>query len=265
MATTAQNDIVARVTALLRPRDDVEALWLSGSLGADEGDDFSDVDFLLLVPADAIGALPGRLKAAMMAAFDPVFVNDLFGRVLNFITPDWARFDLALVTPPELARFDAARLRPLFNKGEHQPPMHAIAPYAPAPAAIEKLCAEFLRVAGLSAVALGRGEYDVGLNGVDLLRRMTIDLMLEANAVPPAQRGGALKRAPFLAAEQRAALAAVPAAGADRAGIVAATEAFARIFLPRAKALCEATGAAWPARFEAATRAYLKRQAHVEI
>jgi predicted nucleotidyltransferase len=259
MPTQTQRDLIERISALLHARDDVEALWLAGSLGAGEGDEFSDVDFLVLVAPDNIAALPEALKAQIRDAFAPVFVNDIFGRVLNFIAPDWARFDLSLVTPPELTRFDAAALKPLFNKCPHSPPSQPETPYAPNPQIVEKLCTEFLRVLGLSVVGLGRAEYDVLLNGLDHLRRMTLDLMLEENGVPPAKRGGALKRYPFLTAAQRADLASIPAAGADRASIVAANEAFARVFLPRAKALSAKTGAAWPDAFEAATRAYLAR------
>jgi predicted nucleotidyltransferase len=254
-----QQKIVDRIAALLKSRDDVEALWLSGSLGAGEGDEWSDVDFLVLSPQDKIAALPEALKAQMRDAFQTVFSNDIFGRVLNFIAPDWTRFDLNLVTPPDLARFDAGALKPLFNKGTHTPPVQPLASYAPPAATVEKLSTEFLRVLGLSSVALGRGEYDVLLSGLDLLRRMTIDLMLEENAVPPARRGGALKRNPFLSDAQRADLAQIPAAGADRRSLMAAHEAIARIFLARAKTLCTRTGAAWPDRFERATRTHLMK------
>ena len=95
------------------------------------------------------------------------------------------------------------------------------------------------------------------LSGLDHLRRMTIDLMMEENAVPPARRGGVLKRYPFLRADQRAGLTSIPAAGADRDSVIAAYENFARVFIPRAKALCTRIGAPWPETFEIATRAYL--------
>jgi predicted nucleotidyltransferase len=259
MHTQAQRDVFERVSTLLRARDEVEALWLSGSLGIGEGDEFSDVDFLVLTPPDKIAALPEALKAQMRDEFRTVFVNDIFGRVMNFITPDWTRFDLNLVTPQDLGRFDSAMLKPVFNKGPHAPPSLPHTAYRPHPLAVEKLCTEFLRVLGLSAVGLGRGEFDVLLSGLDHLRRMTIDVMLEENAVPPAKRGGALNRYPFLNAEQRAALASIPPAGADRISIVAAHEAFARIFIPRAKALSTRIGAAWPQAFEEATRVSLNR------
>lgn len=264
MHTQSQRDVIERVSEMLKPRGDVDALWLSGSLGMGEGDEFSDVDFLVLTSADKIGVLADALKTEMRAAFATVFVNDIFGRVLNFITPEWTRFDLNLVTTPELVRFDATLLKPLFNKGSDAPPSPPGTPYAPNPLAVEKLCTEFLRVLGLSAVGLGRGEYDVLLSGLDHLRRMAIDLMMEENAIPPARRGGALKRYPFLTADQRADLASIPPTGADPASVIVANEAFSLIFLPRAKALCTRIGAAWPEAFETATREYLKR-AGVEI
>lgn len=259
MHIQSQRDVIERIAAVLEMRDDIEALWLAGSLGAGDGDEFSDVDFLVLTSADKIAALAEALKPHLRDAFSAVFVNDIFGRVLNFITPEWTRFDLTLVAPPELTRYDSTALKPLFNKGPHAPPAQPPAAYAPAPAAVEKLCTEFLRVLGLGAVGLGRGEYDVLLHGLDHLRRMTIDLMLEENAVPPAKRGGALKRYPFLTPAQRADLASIPAAGADRDSIVAAHKAIARVFIPRAKALCTRTVVEWPEAFETATLKHLAR------
>ena len=118
---------------------------------------------------------------------------------------------------------------------------------------------------GLAPVALGRGEYEVCLSGVDQLRRMTIDLMLEENAVPPARRGGALRRNPLLTEEQRRALAAIPPQSADRASLLAVNAAFVAVFLPRARRLAAQVGAAWPEALEAATRRRLREALGVEI
>lgn len=50
---------------------------------------------------------------------------------------------------------------------------------------------EFFRVLGLSVVAMGQEEYVLGLQGGDILRRLTVDLMLEENGIGPIERGGA--------------------------------------------------------------------------
>ena len=118
---------------------------------------------------------------------------------------------------------------------------------------------------GLSVGAMGREEYQLALNGIDLLRRMTMDLMLEENGVSPARRGGALHRNPFLTPEQRAELAALPPLSADRASVIETNRAFAAIFLPRAHRLAARIGMTWPAEFEDATRRHLKQGLGLEI
>jgi hypothetical protein len=109
-------------------------------------------------------------------------------------------------------------------------------------------------------VALGREEYILGLSGLEILRRLTVDLMLEENGVGPAERGGALHRNPFLTKEQRSELASLAPVVADRDGLIAANRALAAIFLPRARQLAARTGTAWPSIFEAATRRSLQER-----
>jgi hypothetical protein len=117
---------------------------------------------------------------------------------------------------------------------------------------------EFLRVLGLSPVAFGRREHLVSLGGVELLRRMAIDLLLDLNGVSPETRGGALRRNPFLTGEQLAALEAVPPVAATHDSLLAANRAIAAIFLPAARQLAAEVGAEWPVALEAATRRRLE-------
>jgi hypothetical protein len=89
--------------------------------------------------------------------------------------------------------------------------------------------------------------------------------MLEENGVGPAQRGGALRRNPFLTADQRAELAAIPPISAERRSVLAANRVLAAIFLPRARRLAESIGMAWPTEFEDATRRNLKLKLDLDI
>jgi hypothetical protein len=95
--------------------------------------------------------------------------------------------------------------------------------------------------------------------GVELLQRTTVDLMLEENRIPPAARGGALHRNPFLTDAQRAEVEGGPPLSATHDSVLAANRYIASIFLPRAKRLAAEIGAVWPAAFEAATRRSLQR------
>lgn len=266
MITVEQHQLIGQITQFLLRDDDIEAVWLAGSLGAGRGDEFSDVDLVVVAKDGIAREVSARLTAIVTEAVQPVFLNRLFGgRVLNVVTPDWRRFDLSIIQREELARFDARELKPVFNKGESEPQPRSLPAYRPSPEAVLNVVNEFLRVLGLAHVAIGRHEWEVALAGLDLLRRLTYDLMLEENAIHPAHRGGALHRNPLLTQDQRAEFASQPPVGPDRASIVAASEALAQIFLPRAKRLAAEIGTTWPTAFEEATRRKLLHALHMRI
>jgi predicted nucleotidyltransferase len=266
MPTPDQQHLIDEIARRLDAEPGVEALWLAGSLGKGQGDAFSDVDLLVLVADGAAAEVSAWLARDLVPALAVVLVNSLYGgRVLNMVTADWARFDLTLVQREDLQRYDASALTPIFNKGGSNPPVQPQTPYRTSPAELSKLVNEFLRVIGLTPVAMGREEYQLALNGVDLQRRMTMGLMLEENSVSPAARGGALHRNLLLTAEQRDALQALPTIAAERSSILAGNIAFATLFLPRARRLAAEIGMDWPTNFEDATRRRLKRTLGLDL
>lgn len=255
--STAQQILIKRITAVLSGDAAVDAIWLAGSLGQGGGDAFSDVDMLVLVADGNAPAVAERYAGDLSAIAKTVLVNTIAGRVVNAVTADWDRFDLTFIEPGELDRYDGSKLSPLFNTSGREPPIQDPRVYRTHPQTLNRLVAEFFRVLGLSVVALGREEYLVCLMGTDLLRRMTLDLMLEENGIDPAERGGALRRNPFLTAEQREALEALPVVAAKRESIMAVNTALAEIFLPRAKRLAADIAMDWPHALEDATRRHL--------
>lgn len=258
--TREQQALIDAISGLLHEDPGIEAAWLAGSLGRAAGDAFSDVDIVALVRPPARGADVGRRYVGEVARIaPPLLVNPLFGaRIINVVTSGWDRFDISFVEPDDLARYDAAKLTLLFNDGDRTPPLKDSAPYQPSAQAVLALANEFLRVLGLLVVAEGRREWVLALAGTDILRRLTLDLMLEENGVGPDDRGGALRRNPFLTANQRRALEALSPVGADRESLLVANRELAALFLPIARRLAERTGAEWPAEFEAATRRHLQ-------
>jgi predicted nucleotidyltransferase len=265
--TPEQQALIEAIVRVLEADADVEAAWLSGSLGRGAGDAFSDVDVTaLVVPASRPDAVGRRYVQAVAGIAPPLLVNPLFGaRVVSVVTADWARFDLSFLGSDELSRLDGSRLRVLFNKGRQSPTARPRTPYAPSARTVLDLTNEFLRVVGLLVVADGRREWLLALSGTDILRRLTLDLMLEANGVSPEDRGGALKRNPFLTAGQRRALENLPPVAANRESLFEANRELARLFLPLARRLAEETGAAWPAEFEAATRRHLRDRLGLDL
>ena len=151
-------------------------------------------------------------------------------------------------------------MRPMFSRSQAQPPVRNAEPYRTSADTLRALVEEFIRVLGLAPVGIGRGEHIVALSGVELLRQMALNLMLEENGVSQSDRGGALRRNPLLTAEQRGELESVPPVWAGRESILAAQARLARIFLPRARRLAANIGMAWPQAFEDATRRHLEAE-----
>lgn len=257
--TAEQRALAEAIGAVLAEDPAIGAAWLGGSLGRGAGDEFSDVDVVALVTGGSAAATGLRYASDLGGIAEPVLINPLFGgRVVSVVTDDWRRFDITFVEPGDLARFDAAHLRTLFNRGDWAPPRREPTPYRATPEAVRSRVEEFLRIAGLSVVAVGRGEFVLALSGFDIQRRLTVELMLEANGIGPADRGGALKRNPFLTPEQRRALEGLSPLRADRESVLRGTSELAAVFLPLARRLTEATGASWPSALESATRRHLE-------
>lgn len=265
--TPEQSALLSAIAAALEADPEIQAAWLGGSLGRGAGDAFSDVDLVALTEAGAAARVGQRYAAEDAGRIAPaVLVNALFGgRVVNVVTEDWRRFDIAFVEPGELCRYAARDLTPLFNRGDLGPPDVAPAPYVTAPETLRAHVNEFLRILGLLVVAAGREEWTLAMTGTEMLRRLTLEVMLEENGVGPAARGGALRRNPLLDEAQRAELAGLSPIGPDRDSVIAANVQIAAIFLPRARRLAQRIGMAWPEAFEAATRRSLRARLGIAI
>jgi predicted nucleotidyltransferase len=265
VTTAAQKALLDAISRVLSADARVESAWLSGSLGKGGGDEFSDVDVTVVVPEASFDA---ALKnyAADLAAIAPVVHTFIHGydRVISSVTDDWQRFDLTFLKPAEFATMPLGEVGALFNRGTPAKSAPPLPPHKTQARRIEQIVREFLRVLGLTPVAMGRGEYLAGLDGVGLLRHMIVDLMQEKNGIGPA-RGSAIHVNVHLTEGQRRALEALPPLSATRDSLLAMNQALWRLFLPLAKDLAAQTGASWPTAFEEATRRHLARTLNLEI
>jgi predicted nucleotidyltransferase len=261
--TDDQAALIEQLAEALAADARIRSVWLSGSLGKGCGDAWSDVDLTVEVDESDRRACLADYAADHPDLPQLVLAREVYGRVLTAVTADWARFDLAFLTPVELARVDGGGLKLLVGDPSVRPsPYPADEPGAPA--RLTALVEEFLRVLGLSPVAVGRQEWLVAHQGWDLLRGMLIDLMLEENRVSPGARG--VKRLnPFLTPEQRALLEGLAPPRPGRDPLIAANGELAGLFLPRARALAQARGVAWPEAFEQATRRHLEQTVGLRI
>ena len=155
MTTPIQQGLIDRITLLLEAEPAAEAAWLAGSLGLGRGDDVSDVDVLALASDGQADHLSAAVSDELSSIGKPVLVNALFGgRVLSVVTEEWARYDISIIEAPDLVRYNANSLRPLFNKTGRAPSARPDAPYQVVPEALLKLVQEFLRVLGLAVVVV---------------------------------------------------------------------------------------------------------------
>jgi hypothetical protein len=244
-------DLAERARAVLEADDRVRAAWLTGSIAEGRGDAHSDLDLRLAVSGEVDWReLVDRMSPTVLARKLPRPGPDVF---VTCVTPEWVRFDLAIVSTDRPAA--AGAMKTLLDKDgltEKLPP-------SPPPRAADPafLAEEFLRVLGLLEVVAGREEWLVGTDGVWLLRGMLIDLMLIDR-----ERGGVKRLNPFLTAEQRATLEALPAIEPTRAAVIDGSGAIARLFLPLAR---ERLGEKYPSALEQATLAHLERALGIRL
>jgi predicted nucleotidyltransferase len=265
MITDHQRRLIDALTRVLSDNARIESAWLAGSLGSRSGDAFSDVDVLVVVPDLLLQLALDNYHANMAALMGVVRINLVRGRVLNCITEDWDRFDLTFVTPSEFATRPYEQLAALVNRGTPERKPTATSAYQPSAERILELVNEFIRVLGLLPVALGREEYVLAEDGIGLLRRMTIELMIEQNRIAPLARGGALHLRRLLTPEQHDLLSALPPVSATRDSALTGHQALAKLFLPLARELAAQSGADWPTAFELVTRRHVARSIGLEI
>ncbi|HEX5414974.1 MAG TPA: nucleotidyltransferase domain-containing protein [Chloroflexota bacterium] len=257
-ALGAQRTLLERIVAALAADERCLAAWLGGSLARDEGDAFSDVDVGVAIDDPCAPDFLANLDSLVDRMTATVFKRSArLGdtTVLTAITPDWQRFDISVELSSNIGRPLAYPRVVLFDRGGIQ---ERFGPLTPAPSVpperLRWLVEEFWRVLGLFVVVAGRGEYLVAVDGVMLLRRYLIDLMLLENG---ARRGGALHLNKFLTSDQRRVLEALPPLSPSRESVIASNLAYARAFRPLARRLAAQHGLSYPEEFEKATIAHV--------
>ncbi len=248
-----QDDIIRVSTEALAGQPGLKALFLGGSFGAGLTDAFSDVDLVAVVEPEAAEALASHWTGAV-GKIDPV-VHEMrrpAGVLLvNLVTESWQRADLHLRASMNGSGYGQDGLRVLFDPDGLHATLPATEPARDPKARLEAIVREFLRILGLTAVGLGRGELVVTASGVFHLQSQLIALF--ALRTGGAYQGGALHLSRLVSAEQLQVLAGLPAPVAEREAVIVANLAYARAFLPEARAFATEIGAAWPGALADAT------------
>ncbi len=250
-----RDDLIERFVEVLSADQRVRAAWLGGSVGRGGGDEFSDLDFTIVV--NDWDAYVEKWDTTVAKIADVVLRQSINGPravVYVHVTADWQRFDTVIV---ESAEIPDSGIRLLVDRGG----LSTSAPEENEPATPERVAAtarEFLRVLGLLPLVIGREEYVVGSSGAGLLRAMLVQTTWE----DVRGRGGTLRLRGVVPDERLAVLEALPPIVAERDAVIEAHIACARAFLPLAR---ELAGDAWPTRLEEACRSHLRTSLQIEF
>jgi len=263
-----QQAVIKRAGTELPADERILAVYLVGSYGTGQADRFSDVDVHCVVTDESVGWFEENWLEPMTTLTGPtVWADRIPGLVGGLgITPDWLHVDLVIHPLGSFDRLQYDGVRVLFDRDGTLFPDGDIpakeglpgTPYWP-----EGPVNLFFYFLGNLVTVLGRDERIVGNQGVGAVRDQLINLMLAERGVR--RTGGAKRLNALLSDEQRAALEAVPAAGSDPAGIIAANQYICREFIERGTALAQVTGERWPAEFVDATLAHLRNHFGVEF
>ena len=255
---TSQQDLVGRVTDDRAADERVRGLWLTGSFGAGEADEFSDVDMFVLLPDSHLPAYVDAWLDDVAPRYHPLLARRLgVAPVFNHVLPGWLRWDVVLGGPAQLNDLDADRIHELVNRDGVRPaPLTRV---GPDPTTVLAMTEEFLRVLGLLPVVVGRGELVTATSGAIMLRQMLTTLL--RHRVEGPRMSGALHLRRVLPEHEMAALAALPPVYADEGAVVAAHLSAAALFLPVAR---ELLGPDHPDDLETACWDHLARHLGVE-
>ncbi len=262
-AVARRVDLLGWITEQLRQDQRVRGLWITGSTARGTADAFSDLDLVEVVnddgpPASAfVDSWLTAVRQAMPLVYHQVLDFGPTVVVNHIVGDDWLRFDL-LVGPPDVLRGRSRRTaKVVFDRDglDNSLPVHGPV-VGPSADVVAKVVPEFLRVAALLPVALGREDYVVAASGSTLLRTMLIQLMVESVEVE--DRGGALHLSTLLSPQHYSALGALPPIATTRESAIDFQRACLDAFLPLAQHLCRRTGVTWPDEFATAVRRRLE-------
>lgn len=259
-------DLISHIVSALPSTSPLKSLFLGGSRGRGTEDRYSDFDFIAVCKSEHNESVTQDWHA-VLEEFEPLIYWQKLGKptgLINAITKSWIRVDLSVVKSIDKSKFAKDSLEPVLDPDKLLDELpDKTKRQKVKSAAVLAIINEFIRILGLTGVVVGRREFLVGVWGVQHLRNQLIALMLqEAN---PVHHGGALVLNPYLSDEQRFALGSLPSAVATQNSVVQVNLAYAKMFLPRARALAAQVGAEWPEQFERETLAYLSRELEMDV
>lgn len=246
--------------------DRIRAMWLSGSLGRGVADAGSDLDVVLAVAAHSFDDFAATWRNWLAAVTPTVLAKELPGLPGSWysVTPSCLRLDVVAERAGS-ATAEQLSWRLLVLDKDGTPAAAAPEASGPQPwpgpdaASLAAMIDEFLRQQALfPAAVVARADWLLGVVGVQTVQLMLYQLFVESNQPLPPM--GVKQWSAKLTLEQRQICAGLPAATADRDGVLTAMCAAATAFRQAARQVLTANGVPWPADFDQAVRSYCQSE-----
>lgn len=263
-ATTApQEALVLRTIEVLQADDRILAGYLVGGFAVGQGDAFSDVDFQFIIDDDAVDDVSARWIEVLERIAPPAHVQPFPGAIGgSVITREWLHYDVVFNARSAVEPSLVEGMVPLFDKAGLLPTRPLSRPDRRGEAFFPEWAVHhFLYMLGNMVSVVGRNEPIPLTNGVVLVRDMCLVRLFLAeqgwentrehtfgNPFPFTKR---LRE--YLTGEQNELLESLPAVAPTIDSGIEGYVALSQIFLPRARALAERTGAEWPTAYEKAS------------
>jgi predicted nucleotidyltransferase len=260
--------VIERARTLLPEDERILAVYLVGSHGTGEADEFSDVDVHCVVTDESASWFEQHWTEPLATIAGPTVLADgLPGLIGGLgITADWLHVDLFFQPLATFDRLQYDGVRVLFDRDGTLFPSGDQAPKGSRPGTPywpERAVTLFFYFLGNLVTVLGRDERIVANQGLGITRDQLIALMLAERGVR--RTGGAKRLNALLSPDQRRCLENLPWAGHNPADLVAANQYLCREFIRRGTALAALTGTPWPTAFVDATLARLRHHFGVEF
>jgi hypothetical protein len=255
------HELYERVLRAAAEDDRIRAMWLSGSLGRGVADAGSDLDIVIAVAPGAFDEFAAAWRDWLAAVTPTVLARELPRLPGSWysLTPDCLRLDV--VTQRAGSSFPAALSSRLLvldkdGVGDREASDEPVGKRGgPDPARLTAITEEFLRQQAIfPAAVVARGDWLLGVVGVQAVHTMLYELFVESNQPLPPM--GLKQWSAKLTTAQRQICAGLPAPAAEPDSVIAAMRAAAAAFRRAARQALAASGAPWPGDLDDAVLRY---------
>jgi predicted nucleotidyltransferase len=255
-------ELYERVLRAAQDDGRVRAMWLSGSLARGVADAGSDLDVVIAVSAGSFDEFAanwrewlGRITPVVLARELPRLPGSWFS-----LTPECLRLDVVTLQADSAPPAALSRRLLVLDKDGTAAASAADERTAgerpgPDPNRLTAITEEFLRQQAIfPAAVVARGDWLLGVVGVQAVHTMLYELFVESNQPLPPM--GVKQWSAKLTPGQRHICAGLPAPTAERSSVIAAMRTAADTFRRAAKLALAASGAAWPDELDEAVLRY---------